>query len=289
MIPCRCILAGIDLGAGTAQIVSYAAAFARAAGAPVRLLYVVDFLLTPPSYLMPYIEQERKRDEAEMAKWQAVLAGQGVAAQQSIVMGRLQESFNKAVADLRPDLLIIGYASHLLRPSSSERLIKSVNVPMLVVRGREAEAGTEPAKIARILCAVDFSESSRAALRQAAALAAAFGAQLQVVHALPVHTLRERWGRWEPAGRAEGERFEKDATGRATQDLEALLREAGIAAPATVGAGEPAELICEAAEAGQCDLIVMGARGLSYIEGMLIGSVTEAVLKDAPCPVLIVR
>ncbi|MCK7503018.1 MAG: universal stress protein [Desulfobacterales bacterium] len=37
------------------------------------------------------------------------------------------------------------------------------------------------------------------------------------------------------------------------------------------------------------DLIVMGARGLSYIGGILLGSVSEAVLKSSPCPVVIVR
>jgi nucleotide-binding universal stress UspA family protein len=34
---------------------------------------------------------------------------------------------------------------------------------------------------------------------------------------------------------------------------------------------------------------VMGARGLGLIKGMLIGSVTDAVLKSAPCPVLVIH
>jgi nucleotide-binding universal stress UspA family protein len=53
--------------------------------------------------------------------------------------------------------------------------------------------------------------------------------------------------------------------------------------------GKPDERICSAAEAGSYDMIVIGARGLSYLEGVLIGSTTEAILKTSPCPVLVVH
>ncbi len=40
---------------------------------------------------------------------------------------------------------------------------------------------------------------------------------------------------------------------------------------------------------GGYDLVVMGASGLSYIQGLLVGSTTESVLRSSPCPVLIVH
>ncbi|WP_419174314.1 universal stress protein [Desulfosediminicola sp.] len=53
---------------------------------------------------------------------------------------------------------------------------------------------------------------------------------------------------------------------------------------------EPAgSMIPQIAECEQCELIIMGSRGLSNIEGLLIGSVTHKVLHIAHCPVLVVK
>ncbi len=56
-----------------------------------------------------------------------------------------------------------------------------------------------------------------------------------------------------------------------------------------ISQGTPAEMICSAADEGAYDMIVMGARGLSYLQGVLIGSTTESVLRTSPCPVLVVH
>ncbi len=288
---CRCILAGIDLGPETGKIVSYAACFSAASQAPVRLLYVMDYLLTPPSYLMPYIEEETRREETEMARWQAVLQEKGVASDHRLMRGRLHESFVAAITDYQPDLLIIGYASHAFRPSSSERLIRYLESPMLVVRGKRTDgADAVPVAIRKILCAVDFSENSRKALAQASAYASAFSASLHVMHVVPSHTLKERWSRWPMSSCKEMEQFDAfvDAEGR--EALSRMIHDAGITpAQSELRHGMPSDVICAAAESGEYDLLIMGARGLSYVKGMLIGSVTEAVIKASPCPVLIVH
>ena len=52
---------------------------------------------------------------------------------------------------------------------------------------------------------------------------------------------------------------------------------------------EPAgKMITEIAKIENCELIVMGSRGLSNLASMIIGSVTQRVLQTAPCPVLVV-
>lgn len=53
---------------------------------------------------------------------------------------------------------------------------------------------------------------------------------------------------------------------------------------------EPAAtMITEVADHEQCEMIIMGSRGLGEIEGLLLGSVTHRVLQIAKCPVLVVR
>jgi nucleotide-binding universal stress UspA family protein len=53
--------------------------------------------------------------------------------------------------------------------------------------------------------------------------------------------------------------------------------------------GDPAETILDVARSRNCDLIIMGARGLGKLPGLLLGSTSQKVLSLAPCPVLIVH
>lgn len=53
--------------------------------------------------------------------------------------------------------------------------------------------------------------------------------------------------------------------------------------------GTPADTICEVARAEGCDLIVLGHRGHSAIADLLLGSVSSAVVHQAPVSVLVCR
>lgn len=53
--------------------------------------------------------------------------------------------------------------------------------------------------------------------------------------------------------------------------------------------GTPAECILQVAETRDCDLIIMGTRGLGLLEGLLLGSQAQKVISHAHCPVLVVR
>lgn len=61
-------------------------------------------------------------------------------------------------------------------------------------------------------------------------------------------------------------------------EVETMLRE-----------GHTVHEIVRAAEEGKFDLIVMGARGLSRIKEIILGSVSDGVIRNAPCPVLITK
>lgn len=53
--------------------------------------------------------------------------------------------------------------------------------------------------------------------------------------------------------------------------------------------GEPSEKIIETAKNGSYDLIVMGNRGFSKVKRFFVGSVTQKVISEAPCPVLVIK
>ncbi|RPI35912.1 MAG: universal stress protein, partial [Nitrospiraceae bacterium] len=226
MLSCNCILTGIDLGPDTEKNLAYAAYFASATGSTVRLLYIIDYLLTPPSYLTSYIEDEKKREEKEMARLQDVLNGLGVKSEFSVMLGRLHESFMKVIRETSADLLVIGYKSHILRPSSSERLIKSLAMPMLVVRGKYAEqAAPGTVSIRKILCPVDFSDNSLKALSMAKEYAELFSAELHILHVVPSHVIKEKWEQWSKPQERERERFEEGLHSESAAKLAQLKKE----------------------------------------------------------------
>lgn len=127
-----------------------------------------------------------------------------------------------------------------------------------------------------ILCPVDFSAASAGVVACAAALAAATGARLQLLH---VSAPADR-----AAGRAPGPGFEQ---------LEVLRVAAELAGAARVGtglvAGDAAPTILAEARRLQAGTIVIGAHGCTGISRFLMGSTAEAVLRHAPCTTLLVR
>ena len=70
---------------------------------------------------------------------------------------------------------------------------------------------------------------------------------------------------------------------------EALLTLAGIAYETEIASGDPAHTIVDILERYGCDMVVMGASGMSPLRGALLGSVSNEVLHSAHVPVMIVK
>lgn len=70
---------------------------------------------------------------------------------------------------------------------------------------------------------------------------------------------------------------------------EALLKEANIAYECEVASGDPAHTLIDILERFECDLVVMGASGMSSLRSALLGSVSNEVLHAAGVPVMIVK
>jgi nucleotide-binding universal stress UspA family protein len=134
----------------------------------------------------------------------------------------------------------------------------------------------------RVLYATDFSEPSAAAFQVACALSRDDGSQLLILHVLaPPATVLEM----EQAFLAPEERL-KQAMGELRRLKPA---ETGALTDYLLRQGTPAEEILRAAEERHCDLIVLGTHGRGGLGRVLMGSVAEAVLRRAACPVVTVR
>ncbi|HSL24078.1 MAG TPA: universal stress protein [Vicinamibacterales bacterium] len=141
--------------------------------------------------------------------------------------------------------------------------------------------------INRILCPVDFSGHSRVALDYATALARWYEAELVVLHAYAVAMVPATIGAF-PAATAVGMPLTR---AELEQDLNRFAHPviaAGVKTTTLVTMGSAARSILETAEHVPANLIVMGTHGASGFERLMLGSVTEKVLRKARCPVLVV-
>jgi len=147
-------------------------------------------------------------------------------------------------------------------------------------------AGTG-ARIERILCPVDFSEASVKAYRHAQSIAGRYHATLLVQHIV------EMWQY--PSGSYVlspdmFEDFRKALISNAERELQDFVKTSGGLQPeCIVLESVAADAIVSLARARAIDLIVLGTHGRRGFDHLMLGSVTEHVLRHASCPVLAVR
>lgn len=141
-----------------------------------------------------------------------------------------------------------------------------------------------------ILCPVDGSVPAQAGAAEAARLAAALGARLELLHVLDLNSLIVNSAGMAPTGEAvdalrdDGRRVIEAARGVVAAMLpqvEAQLVEGR--------GGTAADAIVERATEGGAQLIVMGTHGRRGLSHALLGSTAEAVVRSSPVPVLLVR
>lgn len=140
------------------------------------------------------------------------------------------------------------------------------------------------APIGSVLLATDLSAMSSPAEDEAVRLAAGLGARLIAVSVIDPGTLRLPGGRF----RARVDQV-RDVRESAAQALVARAHEVGVPTAFLVWEGDPGEAIVEAAAAEHADLIVLGTHGRRGIDRSLFGSVSDHVVRNAPCPVVVVR
>lgn len=140
--------------------------------------------------------------------------------------------------------------------------------------------------INRILVPIDFSDCSRKALRYAIPLAKEHCAALTLLYIVPrQYSTYDYGGPNMPS-------LEAQMFVGAEKELRKLLEEelhGGVPAEVMVRTGAAAEDILQAAKELPADLIVMSTHGRTGLPHILLGSVTEHVVRRAPCPVLVVR
>ena len=138
-----------------------------------------------------------------------------------------------------------------------------------------------------LLVATDGSSAAGAALDEAIALAQETGARIEAITVW--RALQGDFGLAYPSTAVlddilEAERHHAEST---LKDAAQRAAAAGVEITTRIEAGDPADRICAQAAKVRARLIAIGTRGHGAVATLLLGSVSQKVIRNAPCPVLV--
>jgi nucleotide-binding universal stress UspA family protein len=136
----------------------------------------------------------------------------------------------------------------------------------------------------KILIATDGSEKNRDAVKEGLKIASACNATVYLVYVIDTGTISSV-----PTDVAGGSMYQvlEEEGKRAMENAGALA--GGLKSECLLLAGKPAPEIIRFAGENGVDLIVIGTKGKTGIERLLLGSVAENIIRSAHCPVLVVK
>jgi nucleotide-binding universal stress UspA family protein len=297
----RSILVTLDGSPLAEQALPLAARLAAASGATLHLLTVHQWMAswTPRN---PFTMDLEQLDAAARAEKEAYLRQQaedmlrrfGARCVVALVSGAVAEQVERFVATNRIELVVMtthgrGGFSRFWLGSIADRLIRSLAVPILLYRPDPETAAVPAHPVSRVLVALDGSAHAEAALAAAAALAQTAGdAELELfmdVEPAPIIVNQEAVAEIQPEVPT-ADRREIAANYLAT--LCGSLGERGITASATaLVADDPATTMIAAALRLQAGAIAIATRGAGGLSRLLLGSVTDKVVRSSPIPVLV--
>jgi nucleotide-binding universal stress UspA family protein len=298
MIAIRNVLCPTDFSEFSQRALAHAVTLARWYEARLTVLHVLPLVPTAvgfPPLVSPITWEpvSRERLLEEVKQFAAPAAAAGVAADAAVVEGPAVRMILERAREIRADLVVMGTHGRggfekWVLGSVTEKVLRQAPCPVLTVsRPAEGRHWQEAPLFRTVVCGIDFSEASRAALEYALSLAQQAKSRLRVLHVLD----------WDPREEVREHRHFNVPEYRRylEEDARRLLQEAVPASARdwcevreTVSFGKPWRRIVDTAAEDGAELIVLGVHG-GALDRLLFGSTTHHVVREAPCPVLVVR
>lgn len=265
------VLVGTDGSARAEEAARQGARLASALGGSFDLIHVIDTHRTHDAEVEAEAEAALRRAAAKASE-------SGVDAQGRILAGDPAEVLVAEARTHDADLICVGPDGGLLGGAIrvgrvAQHVLRQAGCSVMLAR----EAG--PRFPSRITCGVDGSDASVHTASLAASIAASTGAELHLLHVVPV--FRGRDSEWTLG---EGQ--------ESPPELEPAVlaaRAGGIEPVRDMAMGRPEHALVAAARRDGSDLLVVGHRGVRGVGRVLLGSVSEHCAEHAPCSALVVR
>lgn len=278
----RNLLIATDLSGRSEKAVMRGLSIAAQFGARALVVHVVDD--DQPSSL---VEVEVERSAALLNEMLAPLAGKfGVQPEVRILRGIESEAIRLAADEVNADLLVLGaHRRQILRDvftgTTVERVIRTSGRPVLMAR-LDASVSYNTA-----IAAIDLSQPALDAFRFASDVSFLGCREVTLLHAfLP---LAGGMMRYADVGESRIDDYTGSLADEARGAIDHLLEAVplgDVAARVEVTEGAAIGVIKEAISTARPELVVLGTKGNSTLKNLLLGSVANAILRDADCDVL---
>ena len=305
MIEIQRILCPVDFSDYARHALDHAAAIARWYGSTISLLHVQPvepiYTFSPAGPIMPPTTLTSEQQASLMTSLRAFAADEAAAlpVRFEVAEGNPASTILERACAMPADLLVMGTHGRsgferLILGSITEKVLRRAACPVLTVPPQMPDVAPLPqALFRRILCPIDFSDTSLRALTYAVSLAKEADAHLTVMNVLeiPAETLesaRESRPALPHVMREYVKASEEDARRRLDEAIPAAAREY-CSVEARVTAGRPYREVLRVAAEDRSNLIVMGVRGRGTRDLLTFGSTTNHVVRAAECPVLSLR
>ena len=280
------LLIAVDGSTGAARAVEYGLSVARATGAAVELLYVVDTsidrLIDPDEgqTLLERSENAGRRVTVDVQK-----RAEDLDVDREIRRGRPYEEILAHADERDVDLCVLGThgAGDRRLGSTAERVVTLADVPVVSVPDVKDLQPSLPETMGDIVVATDGSDAAERAADHALEVAERFGATLHAVYVIDstVYDLEDAPRSIVGLLREGGE----TVVGEITASAQAV----NVPTSGQVLRGSPAVELCEYADGVDAGLIAVGTRGSEGVPDRLLGSTTRRIIRDAGRPVLSLR
>lgn len=202
-----------------------------------------------------------------------------------LIVGNPHQAIVRAAVDINANVILIGsgetHKGDIYRLGiTAERIIQKSQKPVFLIKEDVL------LNVHHILCPVDFSDSSRRALKNAIIMARRFKSELTILAVCELNGIN--WFTSE-------EYKEKENNLRYVlhqEEFDTFLKEfnlTGVNWKKENPKGNPAEEILSATSRKMIDLLIMGTTGRTGVNRVLMGSVTEKVVREVPCSFLTLK
>jgi nucleotide-binding universal stress UspA family protein len=299
MIKLKKILFPTDFSGCADQALTHAVYLAEKYQTELHLLHVVTLFENQPAVLKKEFEEieemvRKIEDKAEL-ELNNVVSTHDSKDMKIIQSQKRAISTAPAILEYASDnnieLIVMGThgrrgIGHVLLGSVAEEVLRLSKCPVLTVRESEEPLFINAFK--KVLVPIDLSEHSQMALTFAKEITTSYGTGLQLLHIIeetmhPAFSLSGKSSIFDlvPGIKEECKRrIDKMIveTGLPTKNIEIIIK-----------GGQAAHDIIEFAKDNSSDLIIIATHGLTGIEHLLLGSVTEKVVRMSPCPVFTLK
>jgi len=271
------IVVGVDGSPESASAASVAWMLARAADVQCRLVHATDDVNTSLAMAGTGVVTEALQlaalagARAELGASLKDCVPSSVVDAMVVSTGAPADVLEAVVAETNATMLVLGGKQHSklgrwLGGSTVQQVVRRLTAPLLVTAG---ELRTRP----RVMVAVDHSYAAAPTIREAVAFARLLGSPLHALHVIdPPPAIAELPRDWS-----------REIVERDIWPLIPLVEQRKV-----IREGVPFDTIVNEAAAWRADVIVVGSHGKGWVDRLLIGSVTEDLLNNLPCAVLVV-